>query len=136
MNILVVDDERIQLETLKRGLRMKGHTVFEALDAKAAFDHLHDPNKKIDLVLADYILHGIDGHEFLRRLREENKTIPFIMITAYSDKEIALKILKDGCNGYLEKPFTLNELIDEINRVKNQHIPPLPTGPNTLTNIA
>ena len=60
--ILVVDDKRVQLKTLKRGLRTKGYQVVEAISGKEALNHLVN-FKHIDMVLTDYAMSEMNGIE-------------------------------------------------------------------------
>jgi CheY-like chemotaxis protein len=55
MNILIVDDEEVQIESLRRALRSKGYQVFEALSAVDALEQLDKMTYRIDAVLTDYI---------------------------------------------------------------------------------
>ena len=67
MNILIVDDEEVQIETLRRALRSKGYQVFEALNAADALEQLEKMTYRIDAVLTDYIMPGKDGIELLKK---------------------------------------------------------------------
>jgi signal transduction histidine kinase len=117
MNILVVDDEKVQLETLRRGLGSKGHVVAEALSAEEALKHLGS-DTKIDLVLTDYAMPGMNGIELLRNIRESYGNLPVIMMTAYGEKDLIIDALRNRCDSFIEKPFTLDKLIQEIERAK------------------
>ncbi|NVL89431.1 MAG: response regulator [Desulfobacterales bacterium] len=125
MNILVVDDEKVQLETLKRGLRSKGHEVAGALSAKDAIRHLEDSTlrhlkngAKIDLVLTDYSMPEMNGLELLKRIRKDHGSLPVIMMTAYGEKDLIIDALRNRCDSFIEKPFTLDQLMQEIERAK------------------
>jgi two-component system NtrC family sensor kinase len=117
MNILVVDDERIQLESLKLGLNSKGYQVAVALNAEVAFEHL-DKGNKIDLVITDYAMPGMNGMELLKNIREKHGDLPVIMMTAYGEKRLAIDALHNRCHSFIEKPFTLDQLTHEIERTK------------------
>lgn len=118
MNILIVDDEKVQLETLKRGLGSKGHVVAEALSAEEALEYLNKDGNKIDLVLTDYAMPGMNGIELLRKIRESHGNLPVIMMTAYGDKGLVIDALRNRCDSFIEKPFTLDQLVQEIERAK------------------
>ncbi len=123
MNILVVDDEIAQLESLARGLRYKGYQALEALSAEEALKHLGNDRNKIDLVLLDYVMPGMNGLELLRIIREKYGFLPVIMMTAYGEKNLAVDALNNRCDGFMEKPFSPDELILEIERAeKNQNL--------------
>ncbi len=116
MNILIVDDERAQLESLRRGLRSQRHTTMEADNANEALEILHS-TPPVDLVITDYSMPGMDGITLLEEIRKENCDLPVIMMTAFGDKQIVVRALREHCNGYIEKPFTLVQLMAEIQKV-------------------
>lgn len=118
MNVLIVDDEKVQIETLRRGLRSKGHKVFSALSAEEAMTRLEENCQEIDFVITDYLLDGDDGLSLLRKIREKYGRLPVIMMTAYGEKKVLIDALRNGCNGFLEKPFTLDDLAAELARVQ------------------
>lgn len=118
MNILVVDDDIAQLESLKRGLKNKGYQVVEALSAEAALGFLANPgDKKVNLVLTDYVMPGMSGMDLLKKIRDNYGSLPVIIMTAYAEKHVVVDALRNLCDSFIEKPFTLNQLMEEITRV-------------------
>jgi CheY-like chemotaxis protein len=118
MKILVVDDDMVQLESLRRGLRSKGYQVLEALSAEDALNRItHSHTNKIDLVLSDYLMPGMNGIELLKKIREDYGPLPVILMTAYGEKDLIIEALHNRCNSFIEKPFTLEQLMQEIERV-------------------
>ncbi len=115
--ILIVDDEAEQLDSLRVGLKSSGFKVFEALNAEDALKLLNHGPEKIDIVITDYAMPGMNGMELLKKLREKNKTLPVILMTAYSKKDLVIDALRNSCDGFIEKPFTLDQLLKEIDRV-------------------
>lgn len=122
MKILVVDDEKEQLESLKIGLRSKGFNVLVALNAEEALKHLDKNNMKVDIVITDYAMPGINGMELLRKIRENDNSLPVIMMTAYGEKGLVIDALRNRCDSFIEKPFTLGQLIQEIKRTEVQMV--------------
>ena len=117
MVLLVVDDEAVQLESLRRGLRSKGYSVFGATSGQEALDVLKSrEGDEIGLVITDYAMPDMNGIELLNCIRAASKTLPTILMTAYGDKQIVINALRSGCEGYIEKPFTLEQLLGEIQR--------------------
>jgi two-component system response regulator FlrC len=118
MNVLVVDDEITQIEVLGRGLRSKGHKVLEALDADEALKRL-TPScmNKIELVLSDYLMPRRNGIELLKMIRKNHRFLPVILMTAFGEKDLIIEALRNRCDGFIEKPFTLDQLIEEMERV-------------------
>ncbi len=112
--VLIVDDEIVQIETLRRGLRTRGCRVLDALCGTEALAHL-EGGDAIDLVITDYAMPEMNGMELLVKIREKNKAIPVIMMTAYGDKDLVVEAMRHRCDGFLDKPFTLEELLEVIN---------------------
>jgi DNA-binding NtrC family response regulator len=120
MNILVVDDEEVQIQSLKRVLRSKGYQVFKALNAIQALEQLNAMTYRIDMVLTDYVMPGKDGIELLKKIREKHGELPVIIMTAYGEKGVLIDAIRNRCDGFIEKPFNADQLINEIERVMSK----------------
>ncbi|NVM22301.1 MAG: hybrid sensor histidine kinase/response regulator [Desulfobacterales bacterium] len=121
MNILVVDDERVQIESVKRGLKSKGHKVLEALSAEEALKYLNN-GTKVDLILTDYSMPKMNGLELLKKIRKVHGSLPVIMMTAYAEKNLVIEALRNRCDSFMEKPFTVDQLIREIESARMRMI--------------
>jgi len=111
--VLIVDDKRVQLKTLRRGLKTRGYRVVEAVSGREALEHLvRDP--AIDMVLTDYAMPEMNGIVLLKKIRQNNKTIPVIIMTAYGDKDLVIEAMHHQCSGFIEKPFDMDELLKVI----------------------
>jgi CheY-like chemotaxis protein len=122
MNILVVDNNAVWLETLKRGLKTRGYQTLEALDAIEALEKLSNPNTPtIELVLTDYLVSEMNGIELLKEIRKNFGSLPVVIMTAYVEKVLLIDAFRNHCNGFIEKSFTLDQLMQEINMVMEQH---------------
>lgn len=115
MNILVVDDEHVQVETICRGLRRKGFRVTQAYNGGDALKKIQD-DTGIDMVITDYAMPGMNGLDLLKKIREIHGSLPVIMMTAYGEKELVIEALKNRCDNFIEKPFTLDQLLTEADR--------------------
>lgn len=115
--MLIVDDEIVQIENLRIGLSSRGFHVLQALSGNEAFSLIEDDALEIDLVITDYAMPGMNGIELLQNIRWKHGNLPVIMMTAYRQRDIVLDALRNQCNGFLDKPFTLNQLLHEIDRV-------------------
>jgi signal transduction histidine kinase len=120
MNIMVTDDEGIVIESLQRGLRRFGHSVIGALSGEEALKKLNNGGPKIDLVITDYAMPGMNGLDLVRKIRDKSRSLPIIMMTAYGDKHLVIEALKNHCDGFIEKPFSLHNLVEEIRLIENQ----------------
>ncbi|WP_448382159.1 response regulator [Desulfosoma sp.] len=118
--ILIVDDDPWQIRSLKIGLQNKGYHVIVASDGQEALHHVEEasdqPETVIDVVVTDYSMPGKNGMDLLRRIREKMPTLPVILMTAYGEKALVVEALRHQCDGFLEKPFPLDELIREMER--------------------
>jgi DNA-binding NtrC family response regulator len=118
MKILVVDDDITLLESIGRGLRRKGYDVVETQSGTEALKYIDFDNEcDINLILADYVMPGMSGIDLLEKVREKSNSIPVIIMTAHWKKEIVIEAMRKSCNSFLEKPFTLNKLIEEIESI-------------------
>ncbi len=117
INVLVVEDEEAIREMLTMVLEQASFTVNSATDAQMAM-HLLKENKT-DLILLDWMLPGISGVEWARRLKkdESHAEIPIILLTARGEEEDKVKGLDVGADDYITKPFSPRELIARIRAV-------------------
>ncbi len=106
--ILVVDDEHLIRWTLEQHLGKEGYDVYTAEDGEKALQMAADLAP--ELVLLDNQLPGIQGIEVLGRIKEIDKDIIVIMITAHGLLETAVKAMKLGAYDYISKPFNLDEI--------------------------
>ncbi len=110
--ILIVDDSIENLTLAKVYLRRNGATPSTVTSGLQALDFLS--KDKVDLVLMDIQMPGLDGYETTRRLREAGLTTPIIALTANAFKEEKDKALQAGCDAYITKPFQEALLVDTI----------------------
>jgi signal transduction histidine kinase len=122
MTMLIVDDEIVLLQSLRRGLKSRGYLVLEASNAQEALNLLHNSAIRVDLVITDYAMPGMDGLELLQKIREYHGNLPVIMMTAYGQKELIIDALRNRCDSFIEKPFTLTQLLQEVERTKTHII--------------
>ncbi|WP_026886042.1 response regulator transcription factor [Clostridium beijerinckii] len=106
--ILVVEDELSIRSFICLNLRKKKYEVLEAENGEEALSIFN--SKKIDIVLLDLMLPGIDGFEVCKEIRRINQSVGIIMLTARSQEEDRVKGLVEGADDYLLKPFSMVEL--------------------------
>ena len=110
--ILVVEDEKNIVDILAFNLKRDGYEVLTAMDGAAglALALEQDP----DLILLDLMLPGLDGFEVCRRLREQGRTTPVIMLTAREEESDKVLGLELGADDYITKPFSMRELLARV----------------------
>ncbi|HEB50832.1 MAG TPA: sigma-54-dependent Fis family transcriptional regulator [Desulfobulbus sp.] len=112
--ILVVDDEPNYQIVLSELLKDEGYEVFTADSGTAGLPIVRETD--LDLVLTDMKMPGMDGIEFLRKIKEFNKELPVILITAYAEVEKAVEAMHLGAFTYLAKPFSNEELLASVRK--------------------
>ena len=105
--LLAEDDDQLRA-FLGRGLRRAGHAVDAVADGEAALVQAHDAD--YDLLVADVVMPGIDGHELAARLRAEKADLSVLFMTGRADR------FANGGEVVLEKPFTGEGLADHVLR--------------------
>lgn len=108
MRLLIVEDEKELLESIAEGLRLSGYAVDTAQDGAEAEDLFW--SETYDLIVLDINLPKIDGFTLLKEIREEDKQVNVIMLTARTQVADRVKGLDLGANDYLIKPFHFDEL--------------------------
>jgi DNA-binding response OmpR family regulator len=103
--ILVVDDDPLNRMLLTRELERQGHRVVAAENGLKALEALNA--EPFDIVLLDVLMPGLDGHDTLARIEQDDKLrhIPVIMVSALDDIESVVRCLEMGAADYLPKPF-------------------------------
>lgn len=114
--VLIIEDNENNMELISFILEVNGETILKATNGMSGVElALSD---KPDYVILDIQLPDIDGFEVLERIRaSEAKDIPVIAMTSYAmagDKE---RMLKAGCNGYIEKPIDPEKVISQIKKI-------------------
>ena len=112
--ILIVDDESAIRQMVCLALSQANYTCLEAADSNQAQEKI--VADKPDLILLDWMLPGVSGVEYARRLRQQKLTqhIPVIMLTARTEEEDKVKGLDSGADDYITKPFSTRELLSRI----------------------
>ena len=121
--ILVVEDEPAIQELLALTLSEAGHQPVLASDAAEGYQCLQEILP--DLVLLDWMLPGMSGIEFARKLRGQTRTqnLPIIMLTAKAEEQDKLAGLETGADDYMVKPFSTRELNARIKAVLRRRAP-------------
>ena len=115
--ILLVEDEAPIREMLGYTLMKEGYTFMEAADVEEARPLIADDRP--DLLLLDWMLPGMNGVDYARRIRNnpDTRDIPIIMLTARGEEAAKIRGLDTGADDYITKPFSTRELLARIRAV-------------------
>ncbi len=112
--LLLVEDEKVQLEAMKTSLEDEGYIVESSTTAGEAINIFQ--NETIDIVITDYNLPDKDGQKLLVEIKIINPEIPVIFITAYGTIDRAVNVMKSGAYDYLSKPVNMDKLLMLLKR--------------------
>ncbi|MBR9999563.1 MAG: response regulator transcription factor [Cyclobacteriaceae bacterium] len=115
INVLVVEDDPNLGQILSDYLRLKKYNPTLCTDGEAGLEKFK--NHDFDICLLDIMMPRMDGFALAREIRNLNKEIPIIFLTAKSMKEDAIEGFKLGADDYITKPFSMEELLLRINAV-------------------
>jgi len=106
--ILIIEDEQRVADLLRRGLEEMGYQAFVAYDAEMGLRLFHSGD--YDLVISDVVLPKMSGFELVKEIKEQNKNVPIIMLTALGTTDDKLEGFDAGADDYMVKPFDIREL--------------------------
>jgi PAS domain S-box-containing protein len=116
--ILLIDDEKMMLAVGGEMLEELGYRVLSAMSGREAIEVFQKDQDQIDLVIMDMIMPGMGGGETFDRLREIKPDVKVLLSSGYSINGQATKILKRGCDGFIQKPFNMNQLAEKIQKIR------------------
>lgn len=115
--LLIADDNEDLLELMEIFLQEKGYEIKTVATKKKLFSELK--NYQPDLILLDVFLNGEDGREICKQLRENVKNINLNIIIISANPYAMKEFKKFGADGYIEKPFELEDLLTKIEETVN-----------------
>jgi two-component system, chemotaxis family, chemotaxis protein CheY len=118
MKILIVDDFTTMRRIVRNLLKQLGfENVEESEDGQQAFSKLKE--EKYHFIISDWNMPNMTGIELLQNVRRdpELKGLPFLMVTAESEKEKVIEAIKSGVNNYIIKPFTAEILKEKMEKI-------------------
>lgn len=118
-NILVVDDEEVVRNSMKEWLEQGGYGVYLASDGEEALRLVKE--KKLNIIIVDLKLPGMDGMGVFREAKKINPNIYAIFITAYGTVESAVIAMKEGAYDFIEKPFCPERIELLIKKIIEHH---------------
>ena len=115
--ILLIDDEKMILDVGIELLEELGYTVQSAMSGQEAIDIFQKDRGKFDLVIMDMIMPEMGGGETFDRLKEIDPDVKVLLSSGYSINGQATKILRRGCDGFIQKPFNMNQLAEKVQKI-------------------
>jgi len=119
-NILIVDDETVIRDGLKRILESKLFSVETCSSGYAAIELLH--KQEFDLIVTDLKMPGMSGIEVLKAVKALQPNVPVIMITGYATVDTAVEAMKNGAVDYLSKPFAPDQFLTKVENALKQRV--------------
>ena len=119
--LLIVEDEGHIASGLRYNLEAEGHDVILTETGEAALEAVAANPSKIDLIVLDVMLPGVDGFTVASRMRGHGWLTPILMLTARGRAEDVLRGFEAGADDYLPKPFDLSILLARINALLRRH---------------
>lgn len=116
LNLLYVEDDEETIDNIDFFLKRHFNEIIIAQDGEEAFNYFKE--KKPDIIILDINIPKLNGLKLASKIREINKKIPIIFLTAFSDKDHLLQAINLHACSYLIKPFKIDELINTINKCK------------------
>ncbi len=114
MKIILIDDDAIFAEGIKKVLEGEGFAVDVFLEAEKALRHVLLHGGSYDIILLDMLIPEISGKEICKRVREAKIDTPIVMLSGESDVEEKVAALNIGADDYITKPFSVNELVARL----------------------
>ena len=112
------EDEEINYMLVREIFKRTNNKLIRVLNGKEAIEYFN--NNKVDLILMDLKMPVMNGYEAIIEIRNKNKEVPIIALTAYALSGDRKKAMKLGCNGYITKPVNKAKLMKSIQIVIEQ----------------
>ncbi|HNX01438.1 MAG TPA: sigma-54 dependent transcriptional regulator [Candidatus Cloacimonadota bacterium] len=116
MRILLIEDDKLQLDILADYLVDAGYKVTKAEDGEKGIKAFQEDT--FDLVISDFRMPKMDGKQVLQQIRSINPFVSVIIVTAYSSIDDAVELMKLGAIDYIQKPFPIEELLNKVKAAK------------------
>lgn len=115
--VLLVDDEQVIINVGKQILEKIGYTVFLAQSGAEAVTIIEEKGDEIDIVILDLVMPGMGGGEVFDMIKKIKPSLKVLLSSGYSINGEATEILSRGCDGFIQKPFTIMLLSQKINKL-------------------
>ena len=131
--VLLVDDEDMIIDVGQALLTKLGYRVIGVNSGKEAVEVIHRMGYGIDLVILDMIMPGMDGSKTFNRIRDICPEMPVMLSSGYAMNGQAEQIMSKGCSGFIQKPFSVYELSQNVRKILDKGTPPFNDNRSLLT---
>src|SRR5271163_1579993 len=114
ITVLVVDDERSNVESLERIFLREGMRVLTAFDAKHALEQVR--SHRVHVLLTDLMMPGTTGLELLRAVKQLAPDVEVVLMTAYGSVEVAVSAMREGAYDFVEKPLKRMAIVKSVRK--------------------
>ena len=115
--VFLIDDDDMIVDVSELILKKSGYDVVSAKSGKEAIEVYKENHNRIDMVILDMILPDMGGGDTYDRLKEINPEIKVLLASGYDKDYQGSDIMERGCDGFIQKPFNMNELLEKIKGV-------------------
>ncbi|MFH1934389.1 MAG: response regulator [Pseudomonadota bacterium] len=112
--VFLIDDDDMIADVSELILKNSGYDVVIAKSGKEAIEVYKENHSRIDMVILDMILPDMGGGDAYDRLKEINPGIKVLLASGYDIDYQGRDIMERGCDGFIQKPFNMNELLEKI----------------------
>ena len=112
--VFLIDDDDMIADVSEMILKKSGYDVVSAKSGKEAIEVYKENHSRIDMVILDMILPDMGGGDTYDRLKEINPEIKVLLASGYDLNYRGRDIMERGCDGFIQKPFNMNELLEKI----------------------
>ena len=112
--VFLIDDDDMVSDVSELILKNSGYDVVSAKSGKKAIEVYEESYSRIDMVILDMILPDMGGGDTYDRLKEINPKVKVLLASGYDIDYQGRDIMERGCDGFIQKPFNMNELLEKI----------------------
>ena len=115
--VFLIDDDDMIVDVSEQMLKSSGYDVVTAKSLKEAIEVYKENHSRIDMVILDMILPDMGGGDTYDRLKEINPGIKVLLASGYDIDYQGRDMMERGCDGFIQKPFNMNELLEKIREI-------------------
>ena len=120
--ILLVDDEDMIIDVGQAILERLGYKVFVARGGQEAIDVITKIGDRIDMVILDLDMPGMDSGTAFDRIRQIQPGMPILLSSGYAISSQTQEIMRRGCNGFIQKPYNITEISTKVRNLLDERI--------------